>query len=193
MKCLRALLATLLFTVLAGAYAPGQDVPLVSNCRDNTRDPFDPPPGIPECDPNLTLTSGEFGSPQYPATPFVDTVPDGQGRWPDYGDPDHNVVSLYGVYGNNEKTAPLGSAAQTHYQQGVTLASQITPLCKNPNTCLDTDKAIVFLFVGFSNTDIEIGGGNSDVWTAWTSTTTRITTTSITTFMARPAPLTSRT
>ena len=33
-----------------------------------------------------------------------------------------------------------------------------------PPAVPDTSKAIVFLFIGFSNTDIEIGGGNADVW-----------------------------
>lgn len=61
---------------------------------------------------------------------------------------------------------PLAGAAQAHYQQGVTLAQQITPLCPDGTTtsCSDSSKAIVFLFIGFSNTDIEIGGGSSDAW-----------------------------
>jgi hypothetical protein len=89
------------------------------------------------------------------------------GQWPDYGDPDNNIQSLYGVYGNNEKTAS-SSAAQAHYTQGKTLASEIQPLCTDGTTstpCSDGQpKSIVFLFIGFSNTDIEIGGGGSDVW-----------------------------
>ncbi len=47
----------------------------------------------------------------------------------------------------------------------MTLAGQITPLCPDGTTnCADSSKAIVFLFIGFSNTDIEIGGGSSDAW-----------------------------
>jgi hypothetical protein len=83
----------------------------------------------------------------------------------DYGDQDHNVVSLYGTYGNNEKTSTSG-AAVAHYNKGVTQSGQITPLCPDGTTtsCTDSEKAIVFLVIGFSNTDIEIGGGSSDAW-----------------------------
>jgi hypothetical protein len=45
------------------------------------------------------------------------------------------------------------------------LASQIVPLCVDGTlNCPDQDRAIVFLFFGFSNCDIEICGGNSDAW-----------------------------
>lgn len=158
MKCLRVVPTLLLFLALTTAHALAQAPPPISNCIDNLQDPYDP---NPPCNQYLLthLSSGQFQ-----ATPFVDTVPDGNGHWPDYGDPDHNVVSLYGIYGNNEKTSS-SAAAQAHYAQGKTLAGQIQPLCPDGTTnCTDAQKAIVFLFIGFSNTDIEIGGGNSDVW-----------------------------
>ncbi len=31
----------------------------------------------------------------------------------DYGDQDHNIVSLYGAYGNNEKLPPVGQRKPT--------------------------------------------------------------------------------
>lgn len=112
------------------------------------------------CDPNNTLTYGQFQ-----ATPLID------GTGQNYGDADNNIVSLYGSFGSNEKTSTSG-AAQAHYTMGKTLASQIVPLCPDGTTtnCSTSSKAIVFLFIGFSNTDIEIGGeapmhGTAKTWT----------------------------
>ncbi|MBZ5704403.1 MAG: hypothetical protein LAN63_03560 [Acidobacteriia bacterium] len=57
-----------------------------------------------------------------------------------------------------------------HYRKGVHLGTppNIQPLCKDGNTppCLagQGPAEIVFLFIGFSNCDIEICGGNSDAW-----------------------------
>ena len=48
------------------------------------------------------------------------------GSMQDYGDPSHNVVSLYGTYGNDE-SHPLGTNAQRaldHYNMGVNLGCQ---------------------------------------------------------------------
>jgi hypothetical protein len=73
-----------------------------------------------------------------------------------------NYPTLYGSFGSNEQTSN-SSAAQAHYNQGVTLANQITPLCQDGTTYC-SDPSIVFLFIGFSNWDIEIGGGMYDIW-----------------------------
>ena len=98
----------------------------------------------------------------FSATPFVDACNNGPCQH--YGDPDDNIVSLYGTYGNTE----VSGAAAAHFTQGVNLASQIVPLCKDGSTlpCLPlaSPAAIVFLFIGFSNCDIEVCGGNSDIW-----------------------------
>ncbi len=81
------------------------------------------------------------------------------------------IPTLYGSYGSNEKLA--SGAAQTHYQEGVTLAGNIRPLCGDGTTnlnlqgsCQDNSglPVIILLFIGFSNLDIEIGGGSSDIW-----------------------------
>jgi hypothetical protein len=110
----------------------------------------------------MNLKSGAFHAP-----PFLDTLPNGQNQWPRYGDGDGNIESLYGDYGNNESTSS-SAAAVAHYTLGKTLAGQIKPLCTDGSTsnpCPDGNaQSIVFLFIGFSNTDIEIGGGNADVW-----------------------------
>lgn len=145
------LLATLLLGVFTATLSFAQAPQPTTSCPNNP--PMDDLIAGTSCDPNNTLTSGQFQ-----ATPLID------GTMQDYGDQDHNIVSLYGSYGNNEKTS-TSAAAQAHYQQGVTLAQQITPLCPDGTTnCADQYKAIVFLFIGFSNTDIEIGGGSSDAW-----------------------------
>ena len=170
MKCLRLLLALSLLTFFVTARAAAQAPPAPTTACPN-EPPLDPPSGSGPggCDPFNTLTSGQFQ-----ATAFVDTVADGQGHYPDYGDPNHNIVSLYGVYGNNESTS--SAAAQAHYTQGTTLASQIVPrcidgtipqgggLCPSVNGAPPKPPATIFLFIGFSNTDIEIGGGSNDAW-----------------------------
>lgn len=89
MKCLR-LFVTLLLTFLAATCAFAQ-LPTTS-CPNNP--PDDDLIAGASCDPNNTLISGQFQ-----ATPLVD------GTMQDYGDQDHNIVSLYGTYGNNEKTS----------------------------------------------------------------------------------------
>jgi hypothetical protein len=89
---------------------------------------------------------------------------DGSGQF--YGG---EIVSLYGVYGNNEHTSSY-LEAQQHYTEGTNRAQAITPLCHdgNPpgsNGCADGKPArIVFLFLGFSNCDIEVCGGHSNAW-----------------------------
>jgi hypothetical protein len=88
------------------------------------------------------------------------------GQWPIYDTGhDNNVVSLYGPYGNDEtQGSPI---ATNHYAMGNTQAQAIHPVCYDGSdpvggTCNDpahpTPYAI-FLLVGFSNWDIEIGGG----------------------------------
>ena len=102
----------------------------------------------------------------FTATPLIDA--NCSNGCPDYGDPDHNKVSLYGNYGNDESIFPTGHPARDHYQKGVDLANQITPLCTDGSTsnpCPDgRPQSIVFLFIGFSNCSIEVCGGNSDIW-----------------------------
>ena len=146
----RLLVITVFATCYAAAQGPAQEQP----CSD--------PVDQNACAPGLNLAPGTFS-----ATPLID----GSGQ--SYGDPDGNLVSLYGVYGNDEHMSS-NQAAQAHYNQGVTLAGSITPRCPDgsvppPNSgCqvgdLTKPPAIVFLFVGFSNCDIEICGGNSDAW-----------------------------
>ena len=72
-----------------------------------------------------------------------------------------NVVSLYGQYGNNE--ANSSPEAIAHYQEGLNRANQIQALGTD-GTVTGPNPAIVFLFIGFSNCDIEICGGDSDAW-----------------------------
>jgi hypothetical protein len=87
-----------------------------------------------------------------------------------YGDPGNNIVSLYGAYGNEETGTSSFPAVQHHYIQGNNLANLIKPLCTDglehgTGSCPDgRPKSIVFLFIGFSNCDIEVCGGHADVW-----------------------------
>lgn len=134
----------LLMGTLALAQVPGQ----IGACGE---------PDVQVCDPLLNLGQGQFT-----ATPLMD------GTMQDYGDPDHNIVSLYGSYGNNE-SAPVGPNAQkalTHYNQGIDLAAKIKPLCPSglDTGCQDNQKAIVFLVIGFSNCAQEICGGALDAF-----------------------------
>jgi len=76
--------------------------------------------------------------------------------WPPNGE-NSQIVTLYGSYGNSET-----GGAQSHHDQGITQSSLIVPRDLNGNP--STNGAIVFLFIGFSNCDIEICGGNSDIW-----------------------------
>jgi hypothetical protein len=82
------------------------------------------------------------------------------------------IVSLYGSYGVLDERETGSSAGILHYTQGTDLASQIVPLCSDgtqggSNGCSDGGpKKIVFLFIGFSNCDVEICGGHVDAWDA---------------------------
>jgi hypothetical protein len=82
------------------------------------------------------------------------------------------IVSLYGTYGVTDERQTNSPLALTHYSQGITLAGQIQPLCSNgvaPGSSGCTDQKppkIVFLFIGFSNCDLEICGGHVDAWDA---------------------------
>jgi len=82
----------------------------------------------------------------------------------------NEIATLYGIYGNNESTSGYSEAVQ-HYNQGITLANQIVPLCTDGsavgvNGCSANNAKIVFLFIGFSNCDVEICGGHVDAWDA---------------------------
>ncbi|MBZ5707082.1 MAG: hypothetical protein LAN63_17180 [Acidobacteriia bacterium] len=102
------------------------------------------------------------------ATPLID------GTGQPYNDSDGNVISLYGSYGNDENNLQK-TAAHNHYLKGVNLTPNFVPRCIDGSIqppgqpCHVGDliagpPAIVFLFIGFSNCDIEICGGNSDAW-----------------------------
>lgn len=78
------------------------------------------------------------------------------------------IVSLYGSYGVLDERETNSPAGILHYTQGTTLASQIVPLCSDgtQNCAGAAAKKIVFLFMGFSNCDVEICGGHVDAWDA---------------------------
>ncbi|HZQ70063.1 MAG TPA: hypothetical protein VFA68_16175 [Terriglobales bacterium] len=107
---------------------------------------------------DIPLPYGTFSS-----TPLMDGT---QAPWGNYGD----VISLYGAYGNIEKTS--SAPAYNHYKYGTDLAPGIVPLCTDGSqpqpgqNCSNNNQppAILFLFLGFSNWDIEIGGGAYDIW-----------------------------
>lgn len=102
----------------------------------------------------------------YNPTPLSDTTAP-YPTWPTSG-PNYllnqQIVSLYGTYGNTES---LGKAL-THYQQGQTQAGYVTPRCTNGSAsgscATGGSPKIVALFLGYSNTDISICGGNGDIW-----------------------------
>ncbi len=82
--------------------------------------------------------------------------------------PNPQIVTLYGSYGDDESMPPTGPA-YNHYPDGVNLGKLIIPICADgstpaPNCANGQQPQIVFLFIGFSNLDIEIGGGSSDIW-----------------------------
>ncbi|HZQ67824.1 MAG TPA: hypothetical protein VFA68_04830 [Terriglobales bacterium] len=87
-------------------------------------------------------------------------IPLMDGNKQDYGDPNHNIISLYGTYGNSEM---FGNAA-AHATPGINLGAypSVQPLDQNGNP--SPNGKIVFLFLGFSNCDIEVCGGNEDIW-----------------------------
>lgn len=159
MKAQYQLLALLLVAVFAVCLAQAQ--PNLQPCHlermaDDVGVSTTCPPGIP-------LTPDSF----HP-TPLTD------GGGEPYQDPDGNVVSLYGQYGNDENNASK-PPAYAHYLQGTTLGEQhIQPLCKNglppsqDGFCHNGDliypPAIIFLFLGLSNWEIEIGGGSMNAW-----------------------------
>ena|SRR5712691_9532148 len=135
---MKRLLLTLLFVSLltlnyASAQSPCEaetrEYPAANNCPTN---------GTPWNTPNIPLM-------------------DGDNR--DYGDSLHNIISLYGSYGNNELTP---GPAKNHYDYGIAQGSSIQLLDLNGNP--SSDGKIVFLFLGFSNCEIEVCGGNEDIW-----------------------------
>jgi hypothetical protein len=153
MKRLYPGVLVLALAFLLSLHASAQIPPFQQSCSDNPPNPYGATGD--GCAPNVNnLSPGQFQ-----ATPFVDGCPNGVCQ--SYGDQGNDIVSLYGHYGNSETSG----AAATHYTQGTNLASSIVPLCPDgTQNCSDSQKAIVFLFIGFSNCDIEICGGNSDAW-----------------------------
>ena len=130
---MKRLLLTLLFvTLLTLNQASAQ-----SPCADETRE-------------YLSETCSTSDAPSN--TPLMD------GTSSDYGDHDHNIVSLYGSYGNTESSG----AAMNHKTDGINQGDTIQPLDTNGN--YSASGKIVFLFLGFSNCEIEVCGGNEDIW-----------------------------
>ncbi len=115
------------------------------------------PGSVQMCPKNIPISPpGTYG-----VNPFVPALMDGQGQ--SYGDQDGNVVSLYGPYGNDESTLSATSPGYLHHVQGKNLAANIYPRCTD-GTIFCSNPVIIFLFIGFSNWDIEIGGATSDIW-----------------------------
>jgi hypothetical protein len=147
-------------------------VVLVSCCATaQTPDPPNPcgseVGNAPACAPGEPLNGGQ--PPYFSATPLMD----GSSTTLYLPSAAHQqTVSLYGSYGNTETSG----AAHTHYAYGLSQAAKIVPLCTDgtinytANMCAVDGKApaIVFLFIGFSNWNIEIGGGSVDIWTGGT-------------------------
>lgn len=155
MKYLWLVLTCLCIVATAWTFASAQIPPNPQPCNAEVPVPYGSP--MPSCPVGIPLPPGQFN-----AQPLVDGC---NPNCLSYGDQDANIVSLYGHYGNNEKTA--GGNATAHYNQGMTQAAKLTPLCGDGTAppCTDGSTAsIVFLFIGFSNCDIEICGGDSDAW-----------------------------
>lgn len=111
-------------------------------------------PAPESCPPGIPLDHGSFQ-----AAPLMDGV--GQ-PYPQVNGALHvEKVALYGQYGNSENSPPFPEA-QAHYSQGLFRASLVQPLATSGTS--DPSGAIVVLFVGFSNCEIEICGGSSDAW-----------------------------
>jgi hypothetical protein len=105
-----------------------------------------------------------LGSGTFSATPLPDAVCTSNPIvCPSYGDNDHNIVSLYGALGNSENSHSTGPLL-AHYNAGLAAANNIKLLCNDGTMppCQAGSPAVVFLFIGFSNLDIEIGGGSYD-------------------------------
>lgn len=153
MKQIRFLLPVLLFSVVAISQSAAQ-----APCSDMVMPTGFVYPG------SACSSSQPFGS--VTPTPLVDGATNLF-----YGNTGQ-IVSLYGTYGVTDERQTNSPLALTHYSQGITLAGQIQPLCSNgvaPGSSGCTDQKppkIVFLFIGFSNCDLEICGGHVDAWDA---------------------------
>jgi hypothetical protein len=146
-----ALLMVLSLSVLGSTFATAQEPP--QPCEGESQE-FDDP--ARSCAPGIPLNY------EFHATPLMD------GNiglhWPPGSiTTNTQTVTLYGAYGNDEHSQP---AAQTHYDQGITEGAAIQPLNLNGNP--DPNGSIVFLLIGFSNCDIEVCGGNKDIWATTT-------------------------
>lgn len=161
MRGIRLYLASLCVALLAASFGFAQQAPPPQPCTFEA-DSDDGGTNSP-CPPLIPLPPDSFHT-----TPLMD------GTGASYGDPDGNKVSLYGEYGNNESDSQNG--AHPHYQYGIDRAGEITPLCRNGLPALPTDHkchdalpfydpAIVVIFPGISNWEIEIGGGSANIWT----------------------------
>ena len=114
---MKRLLLTLLFVTLLNLNRASAQSP----CTDETREYPSEQCATPPLTPNTPLMDGTSG---------------------DYGDPDHNIVSLYGPYGNTEQTQ---WPAVNHYNYGITQGgiNSIQPLDLNGNP--SSGGKIVFL------------------------------------------------
>jgi len=98
---MKRLLFICLFAVITRSYASAQ-VPCAAEAQQNFSI------GMVSC-PTSSATWNTFN------TPLID----GNARL-NYGDPDNNIVSLYGSYGNTENTG----AALAHYNDGIAQANR---------------------------------------------------------------------
>jgi hypothetical protein len=154
------LLLTLLFAAALVSVCAFAQVPARQSCSESS--PY--PAEGDGCAPGVN----GIGIGGFHATPLVDGS--ATTHW---GDPDNNIVSLYGAYGNDESLSSNPQQVKNHYQKGVDLTDEIKPRCRDgsiPSQDICTEGGelylprVVFLFIGFSNCDIEICGGHADAW-----------------------------
>jgi hypothetical protein len=115
-------------------------------------------PAQMQCAPNVPIDRSTF----HP-TPLMDGGNYNNHKLK-YPDPDtgSEIVSLYGNHGQDEQG---DSMAQAHYAAGMNEAASIVPRCLDGTTnCPASQRRIVFLFIGFSNCDIEVCGSKTDAW-----------------------------
>ena len=155
----QSLMLTCLFVAVLTTYASAQQPSNPQPCHFEAMDDADGPAQCPTS--NIPLPPDNFHT-----TPLMD------GTGSAYGSTGL-FVSLYGACGNDEKTSTC-SAAHDHYTHGTSLVPNIQPRCRDGSIppsgyCqlgdLTYPPAVVFLFIGLSNWEIEIGGGSSNIWT----------------------------
>jgi hypothetical protein len=153
---IRSVVIGLICILLCAGLAAAQDpCSAETMTQADSSNPLQCPNGIPMTPGSFHAVPLQFGDgSKYP--PGVANAPE--------------TVYLYGQYGNVENNS-LFPPVRAHSQAGVVQGSMIVPRCKDGSTpqpgqnCFgNVPPAIVFLFIGFSNCDIEICGGNIDAW-----------------------------